>query len=169
MQHELIQLEDYFLSHFHVDFHFPEKTEEVPISWSLDFDYDTFRDKQHITRRMLGLEVSGKCLGKDNKPIGLTFDIEIRGIFHLPESMDEEHQEGLLRINGVSILYSTLRGILGNVSGSFPGGRFCLPTISPKEIVESVEARKKQSSFKATTKPVPKKTVKKKARKKTKQ
>jgi hypothetical protein len=48
----------------------------------------------------------------------------------------------LVRVNGVSILYGILRGIIANATGMFPNGKFLLPTVMPQDIVKKIEAEK---------------------------
>lgn len=94
---------------------------------------------------------------------------EIVGQFVVPEDLPAAEQEGFLRVNGLSILYSTLRGILGNITGSFPGERLCLPTILPFDIVKSIEIRKNPANpaGKTAKKTARKRVAKKQSRKTT--
>ncbi len=156
MSPDILQLADYSLSKLHMDFVHSEQDEGQSNLLSLSFDYDIFINTDSELRRMLALKVYGFQHCKNGQKTGLDFELEIRGIFLLPESMEADRQEALLRLNGVSILYSTLRGIVGNLSGSFPGGRFCLPTVLPQEILKHVEARK-QSNAQSPAKPSKKK------------
>lgn len=159
----IIELEDYFLTNLQVRHHFPQKDEVAVERLSLNFDYDVKKHAENQSRRWMNLKVSGRELDANGNKVGVEFETAINGIFLLPSEWDEERQEIMLRINGVSILYSTLRGIIGNLSGSLPGGRFCLPTILPQEIVQQVEdgrqisrpvkkVAKKRSARKAATK-----------------
>lgn len=88
------------------------------------------------------LEVFFKGVTKKDEPIGHQIECVINGEFLIPEEMDVDKREGLLRVNGLSILYSTLRGVLGNLTGSFPGDKLCLPTIVPNELVKEIEEKK---------------------------
>jgi len=162
MSPEILQLEDYYLSRFHVDFHFPKEGKTQVDALSLSFDYDTLKHVENENSRMLTLRIAGCQLDSKEEKIGLDFEVEINGVFIVPESLESERQEALLRYNGVSILYSTLRGVIGNLSGSFPAGRLCLPTVLPNDVVQQIEAKKQAA------KKVAKKATKKKVRKTTK-
>lgn len=159
-----LQLEDYFLTRLHVDFNFPKETEVQVEELSIDFDFDSLTHQDDPLRRMLTLRVRAGEHAEDGEPVAHQLECEINGKFRIPEDIPEEHHEGVICINGVSILYSTLRGIIGNLSGSFPAGRLCLPTIDPKEVVMRVQKAKSKPATKKA-KPV-KKTAKKKAAKK---
>ncbi len=137
-----LQLEDYFLTRLNVDFIFPNDTEVEAESVSLDFDYDVLTHQDDSLRRMLTLRVGVSQVAKDDSKIAYQVECEINGQFRIPEEIKKDQREGILRINGVSILYSTLRGIIGNLSGSFPEGRLCLPTILPQDVVKHVEKSK---------------------------
>jgi hypothetical protein len=56
----------------------------------------------------------------------------------------------LIRINGCSILYSTLRGHISSITSNFPCGRIILPTIIIMDLVNEIEknhnATKEKSS-----------------------
>lgn len=137
-----LQLEDYFLTRLNVDFNFPNDAEVQVEQVSLDFDYDVLTHQDDPLRRMLTLKVGVSEVAKDGSKVGHQVECEIHGQFRIPEDIKQDQREGILRINGVSILYSTLRGIIGNLSGSFPAGRLCLPTILPQDVVEHIEKSK---------------------------
>lgn len=137
-----MQLEDYFLTRLNFDFNFPDDAEVPEEQVSLDFDYDVLTHPDDPLRRMVSLRVGVRQVAKDGSKVGHQVECKIHGQFRIPEDIKEDQREGLLRINGVSILYSTLRGIIGNLSGSFPVGRFCLPTILPQDVVKQIENSK---------------------------
>ena len=139
---KILQLEDYFLTRLNVEFIFPDEVEVEAESVSLEFDYDVLTHPDDPLRRMLALRVGVSQVAKDDSKMAYQAECEINGQFRIPEEIKKEQREGLLRINGVSILYSTLRGIIGNLSGSFPQGRLCLPTILPQDVVKHVEKSK---------------------------
>lgn len=165
----ILQLENYFLGHLRMDFHFPKDGEGRDRNLSLSFDYDALQHSEEPLRRLLRLRVAISERDADGQKIGHDIECEINGQFLVPEELEPEKQEGLLRINGLSILYSTLRGILGNVTGSFPGERLCLPTILPPDVVASIEARKQQEGASSETpaerRKAPRKALKKAAKK----
>jgi preprotein translocase subunit SecB len=166
MTMNLLQLEDYFLSRLHVDFNFPTGAEVHVEELSIDFDYDSLTHKDDPLRRMLTLRIRAGERTKDGERVAHQLECDINGQFRIPEEIPEEQHEGLVCINGVSILYSTLRGIIGNLSGSFPAGRLCLPTINPQEVVERVQ-KAKASKVPKTAKPKKKAAKKKSAKKRT--
>ncbi len=147
-----LQLEDYFLTRLKVDFNFHDDVEVREKQVSLDFDYDVLTHQDDPLLRMLTLKVGVSEIAEDGSKVGYQVECEINGQFRIPEDIKEDQREGLLRINGVSILYSTLRGIIGNLSGSFPVGRFCLPTILPQDVVKHIENSKAYAE-KDTVKP----------------
>lgn len=137
-----LELENYFLEKLKVEFEFPEKGEMNLHRIRSGFDYELFKHPDEELRRLMRLEVFFKGVTKKDEPIGHQIECVINGEFLIPEEMDVDKREGLLRVNGLSILYSTLRGVLGNLTGSFPGDKLCLPTIMPNELVKEIEERK---------------------------
>lgn len=149
---QILQLEDYFLTRLNLDFIFPNEIEDEVESNSLEFDYDVLTHPDDPLRRMLTLRVGVSQVAKDDSKMAYQVECEINGQFRIPEEIKKDQREGLLRINGVSILYSTLRGIIGNLSGSFPEGRLCLPTILPQDVVKHIE-KSKARAVEDTAKP----------------
>lgn len=139
---QILQLEDYFLTRLNLDFIFPNEIEDEVESNSLEFDYDVLTHPDDPLRRIMTLRVGVSQVAEDDSKMAYQVECEINGQFRIPEGMKKDQHEGILRINGVSILYSTLRGIIGNLSGSFPEGRLCLPTILPQDVVKHVEEGK---------------------------
>lgn len=138
----ILELQDYFLTDLHLDFRIPEADEEAVKAVRLEFDYETMTRKDAALHRLLLLKVKAWQVNHEEEPIGYELSCTINGHFIVPADLPSSQQEGLLRLNGLSILYSTLRGIVGNISGSFPGGRLCLPTILPREEVDRIEANR---------------------------
>ena len=69
-------------------------------------------------------------------------DSEIVGYFSFSEEFsDEEKRQITIRINGSVILYGILRGQIATFTGSFPNGKFNLPTVNMIEIVNEIEKK----------------------------
>lgn len=162
-----LQLDDYFLTRLHVDFAMPDDGKAEIENVAIDFDYDVLVNREDPLLFFLVLRIFVAEETEDEERVGHRIDCEINGNFRMPEEIPEEQREAMRRINGVSILYSTLRGIVGGVTGSFPDGLFCLPTIMPQDVVRRVEERKEReraATKKATAKRATKKTPAKRKR-----
>jgi len=70
---------------------------------------------------------------------GWSIDMEIAGIFTFPTGTDSNAMEGIIRVNGCTILYGLLRGHLSSVTGVFPSGPYVLPTVDMLEVVKRIE------------------------------
>ena len=75
---------------------------------------------------------------------GWNIDVEIAGIFSFPEGTGLSDMEGIIRVNGCTILYGLLRGHLASVSGAFPSGPYVLPTVNMLEVVKKIEESRKK-------------------------
>ena len=75
-------------------------------------------------------------------PIGIAFEAEIVGFFTFPEGTESTRIEQLVRLNGCTVLYGVLRGLIANTTGSFPGGKFILPTFMMQDVVAEVEKKR---------------------------
>ena len=150
-----LQLEDYYLTMLHIDWRAPSKPEVhvEEIQTGLDYDVAIHASEKH--RYKLDLRIRLNEAGKEQKDVGYVVAADIVGLFAFDESCEKEMREKLIRVNGISILYSTFRGILGGMTGMFQGRRLALPTIMPNEVVQSVEdAKKAQRSAKKEGKEV---------------
>ncbi len=152
-----LELENYFLTRLHLDFNLPKNAEVHIENLTTEFDLDSLINKSNPLLRRLTLRVNAAEYTKEREQVGYQLECEITGQFKIPDDIPEEHREGLLRVNGISILYSTLRGILGSLSGSFPT-RLCLPTILPNEVFEHIQKAKSRTKKKATKKRIAKKS-----------
>lgn len=65
---------------------------------------------------------------------GLNIDIQMEGFFTFPEGSSEDEMQRLIRINGCSILYSTLRGHISSITSNFPCDRIILPSIEIRNL-----------------------------------
>jgi preprotein translocase subunit SecB len=156
------QLEDYVLTRLHLDF-IPPQEDEVQINQArsaFDYSVGVHQKEKHRYR----LEFRVKCHEADSKgnKVGYELETEIVGFFSFNESDPKEKMEMLVRLNGVSILYGILRGIVATASGSFPAGKFLLPTVMPQDVVESVEKGKVAAKKKEDGAPAKKRTESKK-------
>ncbi len=138
-----LQLEDYYLTKHHIDWRAPSKPEVHVEEIQTGVDYDVAVHAKEKHRYKLDLRIRLTETGKEQKDVGYVIVADIVGLFAFDEACEQEMREKLIRLNGVSILYSTFRGILGGMTGMFEGRRLTLPTIMPNEVVQRVEEAKK--------------------------
>lgn len=128
----------------------------------LEFGYRVERHKIEPNRYKFFLRVNATELGSDEKPLGISLQSEIVGFLLLPAELSEEDQYKNIRLQGVNLLYGVLRGLVSSATGSFPNGKFVLPTIMPNDVVETIESKKtaNQSKSDKSTKRTAKKAIK---------
>lgn len=163
MKTPICQLDDFFFTHLEVKWNEPEATTDVT-SLTSRFDYDVFRRNDNDHHYMLRFRSAFEEKTDDDRTVGFEIESTLAGLISLPEKTCAEDCEKIVRFNGVALLWGVLRGQLATMTGSFPGGKFNLPTIMPDEIVKMVEARKAEKA--KSTKKSAKKASKKKAMKK---
>ncbi|MEX2381721.1 MAG: hypothetical protein WD490_05010 [Opitutales bacterium] len=78
-------------------------------------------------------------------------DFRIQGVFRFDEGLEEQKMQYLVRVNGGTILYGILRGMLATMTGAFPEGRINLPTIMMQDVVRRVEERRNSKPIKKTS------------------
>lgn len=82
---------------------------------------------------------------------GWTIDAAIRGDFQIPDGSEEKPNPGFMAYNGATILYGLLRGQIAAATGSFPPGKFMLPTVSIADAM--ADKAKSRLKAKAAAKP----------------
>jgi preprotein translocase subunit SecB len=139
-------LEDFYVTRLHIDWRSPT-VEHVNIDKvSLLCDYDVAHNSRNVCRYKMDLHLKISQVGDEQADVGYLVEADLVGLFSFPEEIDDSARQILVRVNGVNILYSTFRGVLGSVSGLFPSGKLTLPSIIPQELVQQVEERKRKST-----------------------
>jgi hypothetical protein len=137
-----IQLNDYALTRLQIIWQQPALNTAIP-QLRTDFGHGLAAHAQDAKRYKLDLKIRCFQQTQEAKAIGYTIEADISGFFTLPAEMEKkphEEREHFTRVQGINLLYSTLRGLLGGMTGAFPGGKFILPTIMPQQIVEGWES-----------------------------
>ena len=140
-----LQLDEFFLTRLHVDWHFPEKPQQVTSGFS--FTYDVARHKTEPKRFRLSFTLRTTPQDK-TPPVGYEIDCQIVGLFSFVDGVPENEMQSIIRINGCTILYGILRGQIAGITGSFAGGKFNLPTVMMNEVVKAVEDDKNAAKAK---------------------
>lgn len=146
-----LQLEEFFIARLHVDWRFgsPE-TEGVPqLRSNLGFDYDVLSNADDPLLHALELKVIVEPEPDHAEGMGYAIEAHIIGFFRFEEGTPEEEMQYLVRVNGGTILYGILRGQLAAFTGSFPNGKYMLPSVYMQDVVKDVEERKKREREKA--------------------
>ncbi len=136
----IMQLEYYYLKKLYLQFYFEDELPEG-FSPNLEIDYQVAKHCEKDNSFMLTMRYR---LNETHEELhgGIVIETEIIGIFECPPDIDKGKIEYLVRYNGLTILYGILRGQLSTFTGSFPAGRFILPTIDMRKVIEEVEAAK---------------------------
>jgi preprotein translocase subunit SecB len=153
------QLEDFSLTKLHVDFHSTNEDQLEVNKARSHFDYDVGQHPENPNLFRMDLRVDYHEENDSGQAIGHAVKTEIIGFFSFNNADDKENLSLLVRLNGVSILYGLLRGMVANATGVFPAGKCILPTIMPRDVVESVEKAKGRAKH---PKPAKKSTKRKK-------
>lgn len=120
-----------------------DKIKSESISMSCGFDYDLFCGDNDCRQVRMVLRVFIEP-DKDEDTQTCPYEIkaEIEGFFTFSDELSDEQMGYLTRVNSMTILYGILRGEIANVTGSFPSGKFLLPTVMMQDVVKEIEERK---------------------------
>lgn len=108
---------------------------------SFDYDLAVAADDDHRIRMEMTFSMQS---ADDQEQASCPYVIEagIMGFFAFPQDMADEKIAYFCRVNTLSILYGILRGQIATVTGSFPHGKFVLPTVMMQDVVNEIEKRK---------------------------
>lgn len=143
-----LQLEEFVLNSLHIDWTPPAVGKAAPPqSTQMRFDYSLGTHVADALRHRMTFKAEFQEMAEDDLPQGYRIQAEIAGFFQIDPDLSEEKRQAQVRINGVSQLYSTLRGLLAAATGCFPGGKFVLPSIMPQDVVRQIEEKRAQSGL----------------------
>lgn len=136
------ELEQFFINQLRVDWLNPNPDSEKE-SASFGFDYDLSCNTDNPSRiRMVMRFMLGPNKEVEEATCPYEIFTEIEGFFKFPEDIEDKKMGYLCRVNTLTILYGILRGEIANVTGSFPGEKYILPTVMMQDVVNEVEERK---------------------------
>lgn len=141
MNHPVIHLEEYYLEKILIERH----ERDVPgdeISLAFAFDYQLQRNTNDPSLFRLTFIVRDDPERETPCPQIYKLDLRIQGVFRFNEGLEDAKMQYLIRVNGGTILYGILRGMLATMMGAFPEGRINLPTVMMEDIVRRVEERR---------------------------
>lgn len=100
---------------------------------------------------------------KEGKLTPYNVDVGIVGMFDFESVRDEtkEHIEDLVVVNGLSILYGTIRELVTGITSRMPYGELCIPGASFMDHRPSTKTKAPEAKPSAARKRAPKKTVEK--------
>lgn len=136
-----IQLDHFGLTRLDMQWH-EACPEGVKPTRTFQVSYQVGRnDPANPIRYRLVLNVEDGQAAPEDKPL-YHLNITIMGFFSIQGEPPVEERERMIRLNGLTVLWGTLRGALTAISGIFPPGfRYNLPTINVLELVQEIEAK----------------------------
>lgn len=111
---------------------------KIQLKYKSAVSYTVCKNRGNEHNYKLTLEVKAVPEG-----FGWNIDVEIAGLFSFPPGTGLNDMEGIVRVNGCTILYGLLRGHLASVTGAFPSGPYVLPTVNMLEVVKRIEESRK--------------------------
>lgn len=135
-----LQLEDFALTSLRIDWALPPMGEMDPTGTTeLGFDYKVATHHSDPWKYRMTFQAAIDEKTGNGEPQGYRIRAEIIGYFRLDPEVPEAKRDAQVLINGVSQLYSTLRGVIATATGSFAGDKFVMPSIMPQDLVRQVE------------------------------
>jgi len=112
------------------------------VSFGVDYDYSCNTNDPYKIRMVMRLVMSPNS---EDDASACPYEIfsEIEGYFKFSDDIEAEKMPFFSRVNSLTILYGILRGEIANITGSFKGQKYILPSIMMQDVVNDTEARKK--------------------------
>lgn len=137
----------------------PEELEAGSFDWNgVNIGLQTKYKKHKMRAYSVFLRVA--IDNKDAKISPYTIDVQVLGLFDYLGKDDEKTIEDLIVVNGLSILYGTLREMVTMITSRMPYGAICLPGANFLDHRPSLERTKdngKEFDKQGQTKPVKRK------------
>lgn len=140
------QLKHFAVTRLHVDWAIVPKVKH-PRGEHIEckFGVSVFKHLQSSNEFKVELRASFSEVTKGSLPHGFQVEVVIVGLLSFSPELNEETLQRLVHLNGVNVLYGTLRGIVASASGVFPFGPMIIPSLSPQEILTRTEAGESES------------------------
>jgi preprotein translocase subunit SecB len=148
-----LQLDECYLTRLNVEWRGVQEAKEVkigPLEMSAEYDCVLQSGSEHAYQMVFS--ISGHERVESSSDGGFVFDAVIVGRYRI-ENAKAESESHLARINGVSLLYSTLRGMLSSTTGNFRFGKVALPSLNPIAVVKDVEDRRNAAASTESPRP----------------
>ncbi len=146
-----LQLNSFRLIHVRVDAHKNyrgDKNREA--DYTIETEFDVLKAKNKMLFRVpLSFHI---CAKTGNSHCNIKrLDINVEGIFVLPEDLPEDMVQKLVPYNCLAILYSLSRGLILGITGTVPGGAFLLPTLDFTSIIREKIRQESEKEIKNNT------------------
>lgn len=150
MSSPTLLLNEYFLTRLSVNYDFPDTIPNINVaSVNSTFNYEALTHRDDPRQRQLKVQMEFQELDEKQQKVGYHITCELVGFFTFTDTTPKGQEEIVLRVNGLNMLYGALRGVFATSLAVFPGGRFSIPNIMPKEIVADIERQRAEANAKA--------------------
>lgn len=136
------ELDQFFINKLWVEWLKPDPAiDKESVSFGFDYDLSCKKENPRLIRMVMRL-ILGPNEAEADGTCPYAIDTEIEGFFKFDDDIEDRKVGYLCRVNSLTILYGILRGEIANVTGSFPGGKYILPTVMMQDVVNEIEERK---------------------------
>lgn len=152
-----IRLLDYAIFKFTFENSTEPPKDSSGIELGIDFDIKVNAENELIHR--IDLKIGLNDSDAAYEQAGFRLATELSGLFEHDQGLTKEEADRLLAYNGLSMLFSTARGLIAQLTAQAPVGKVVLPSINIAEYLrikaeeeESKKAVTKKRRKKASTK-----------------
>jgi preprotein translocase subunit SecB len=143
------ELAGFAATKLHIDFVIVEKGElQRGELTSVQFGLDIGRHLTDENNFQLTLRAKFSEHTKEKVAMGFQLEAAVTGIIKVSSDTPKEKVQHLAEINGINMLYGTLRGIVLSATGIFPKGPLMLRSFVPSEILNSALGNQPSSEHK---------------------
>ncbi len=140
-----VRLDDFGLTHLEIHCE-PVRATPGEMTHAIGLDYQVGFRKDNPSASRLGMEFRDSVKDKNGAEL-LRIKAAITGFFTFPEDTPLPKRERIIRVNGLTILYGVLRGLLMPAVAAFPMPfRYILPTIDMIQVIKKAEEKKQAAA-----------------------
>lgn len=144
-----IRLLDYAIFKFTFDNSTEPPKDSSGVEFGMDFDIKISAENELIHR--IDLKIGLNNSDSAYEQAGFRLAIELTGLFELDQGLAKEEADRLLALNGLSMLFSTARGVIAQLTSQAPIGKVVLPSINIAEYLR-LKAEEEESKKEGTKK-----------------
>jgi preprotein translocase subunit SecB len=102
-------------------------------SMNFGMNFGAHKDNERQFQMTLGVKFSEQT--KEKTPLGYQVEANVIGILMVSKEVPVEKISHIVQLNGVNLLYGTMRGVIFNATGSFIVGPMMIKSLTAQEIL----------------------------------
>jgi preprotein translocase subunit SecB len=113
---------------------FPDKSAEQVLDSDVDLNYEIFQFTNDVNSFQIRMDLN---IAPPEDKFGYKMQVSCMGNFNFDEGQEKEQIDVQLNSTCIPLLLGNLRGVLSTITSNFPFGKYLLPSLSIKSIIDA--------------------------------